>query len=195
MSETKKIGISLKFSIIYLIIGLVAVFFPRNVIHPFIIKIGFALYFLGVLGLFLNFLIGKLKLKKDIIVLPISLLSTFTIMFMTFLLYNSITASNIDQIELDGQTTNAMVKKVTETLSRRGHKRIYVDIEYTANGKIYNPTLDFDGSDHNYYEQNDTLTIKYSKKDPNLFEIVANSNKYAQADAERLLELLKKGTD
>ena len=63
-------------------------------------------------------------------------------MLLTFVVWNNISASNLEEINSDGQTTIAVVKNVKETVSRRGRKCFYVCIEYSVNGKIYSPTIE-----------------------------------------------------
>jgi hypothetical protein len=194
MGEIKKVGISLKASALLFVVGLITIFFLENFIHPFVFKVAAALYFAGTTGLFLHLLMTKFKFKKDIVVLPISLTSTIVVMVLTFLCYNATTKTREQELESDGLPTTGFVKDINEITSRRGHKTLYVDIEYIVNEQSYTPTLDLDKSDAPYYNIGDTLDILYSKTDPRNFKIIQNRNKNARALRDKLIRLLREGT-
>jgi hypothetical protein len=117
----------------------------------------------------------------------------FCVIFLTFKLYSVITEINAKEIEENGKTNIALVTGVGRSISLKRRKNLFVDISYTVNGKTYTPTLEIDYSRFNFYAIGDTLIIKYSNENPNLFKVIENRNENAKKEAEQIIKLLKQG--
>lgn len=64
-----------------------------------------------------------------------------------------------------GETTSAIIDSVD---SHASHRRIF--FEFTVNGKVHHGTTTFK---HPWNpRQGDTITIRYSLKDPNVYQVV-----------------------
>ena len=193
MIEAKdKIGISMRTSILLIIFGLIITFFPRNILPSLIYTLGNGLYFYGTMGLFLNITSKKLKIKRQFLTILLSFVLSIGIMIITYQIYNYISILNYNELKSNSITTNAFVKNVTTTTSPRGRKSNYIDLEFLANGKLYNVSIAIGKESLEYHEINDTVIIKYSKNNPYNFEIVENRNKRLQENGKKYFDLMTK---
>jgi uncharacterized membrane protein YeiB len=193
MSASKdKIGISIKTSVLLILIGLIITFFPENIFHPLVYTIGNAFYFFGTIGLILNIISRQLENKNKILIVAISLILSIGVMILTYQIHEYFPIQNSKEIKSNGITTNAIIKNVYTTTSLKGRKNSYADIQFTANEKTYNITIDIDKEALKYHEINDTIIIKYSKNNPYNFEIIENRNKQLKEDINKLSDYMAK---
>ena len=93
----------------------------------------------------------------------------------TLLLLNILHNNYADnQLKMYGTKTNAIVTSVKYMSGNKSYPGIIIKFTYTSMGKIYNHSIMDDVEVERRFFAGDTLPIKYSSMDPDLFEEVGN---------------------
>lgn len=99
---------------------------------------------------------------------------TFVLLTGSTLLLNNILHNNYadNQLKVYGTNANAIVTSVKYMSGSKSYPGIIIKFTYTSRGRIYNHSIMDDVEVDRRFFVGDTLPIKYSSMDPDLFEEV-----------------------
>jgi hypothetical protein len=79
-----------------------------------------------------------------------------------------------NQLKMYGTKANAIVTSVNYMSGSKTYPRIIIKFTYTSGGRVYNHSITDDVDVDRRFFVGDTLPIKYSTTDPDLFEEAGN---------------------
>ena len=101
---------------------------------------------------------------------------TFVLLAGSTLLLLNILHNNYadNQLKMYGTQANAIITSVKYMSGSKTYPRIIIKFTYTSGGRVYNHSITDDVDVDRRFFVGDTLPIKYSSMDPDLFEEVGN---------------------